>query len=86
MRLNNRSHAQQMDLWPLKETVEGLAGVGVVIQSSCSSFPVGQVVEAAFGWPWKTVFSANHCEPSLRLSLKPVGLGSYFTGCVFAKM
>ena len=66
------SGVMYMDAWPLNQTVEGLAGVGVVIKNTSSAYKQGDIVEAAFGWPWKLYFSANKCEPSLRLSLKKV--------------
>lgn len=75
------SGVMYMDAWPLNQTVEGLAGVGVVIKSTSSAYKQGDIVEAAFGWPWKLYFSANKCEPSLRLSLKKV-MYTIFPCCI----
>lgn len=70
--MDAKSGVMYMDSWPLNKPVEGLAGVGVVIKSSTTAYQQGTIVEAAFGWPWSLYFSANKCEPSLRLSLKKV--------------
>jgi len=70
--MNNNNGAHNMDPWPLNQAVEGLGGVGVVVESKTEHFQIGSVVEAMFGWPWKLFFSVNECEPSLKFCIRKV--------------
>ena len=66
--MNDDTGVDYMKAWDIGETVLGLGGVGVVLQSKNTGFEAGDVIHGVMNWPWATVFNANPGDKTLSLS------------------
>ena len=66
--MNDDTGVDYMRAWGIGETVLGLGGVGVVLQSKNTEFKSGDVVHGIMNWPWTTVFNTNPSDKMLSLS------------------
>lgn len=57
--MNEDTGVDYMRAWSIGETVLGLGGVGVVVQSKNPDFDVGDVVQSAMNWPWVVFFTSK---------------------------
>ena len=67
--MNDDTGVDYMRAWSTGETVLGLGGVGVVLQSRNTGFQAGDVIQGVMNWPWTTFFNT---KPSQMLSLSKV--------------
>ncbi|XP_041353603.1 prostaglandin reductase 2-like [Gigantopelta aegis] len=56
-RMNPNSGVHYMSSWQVGEMADGLAGVGIVMESCSARFEKGDFVTSTFLWPWMAYFT-----------------------------
>lgn len=57
--MNDDTGVDYMKAWQLGETIQGLGGVGEVIESNDPAFVKGDLVQAVMNWPWIKYFKVK---------------------------
>lgn len=57
--MNERTGVDYLSPFILGEAIEGLNGVGKVIESNHSGYSVADLMYGSFQWPWKKYFIVN---------------------------
>ncbi|KAL5008411.1 hypothetical protein ScPMuIL_013992 [Solemya velum] len=66
-RMNDDTGVQYMTAWKIGETIQGLGGVGVIINSQHPDFKGGDIVESSFNWPWILYYTRSQdCNQEIR--------------------
>jgi len=57
--MNEETGADYLLPWQINQTINGLDGVGVVVESNSSKYKVGDMISGGFNYPWKLYWLAS---------------------------
>ncbi|XP_060553053.1 prostaglandin reductase 2-like [Ruditapes philippinarum] len=75
-RMNDETGVDYINAWQLGETIQGLGGVGEVIESKDTAFSKGDQVQGVMNWPWIKFFNTKTDDKLLPLTKVDAALKS----------
>lgn len=62
--MNEVTGVNYLPPWKIGKCIDGLAGLGTIVESECDDFKIGDLVTRGFAWPWSLYFctSLDHLQ------------------------